>query len=441
MRVLLLTYHYPPDRAVGALRPEKVARAFRDAGHEVVVITARLPDETAEDRLRERGLVVRTVRMWRNPRDWYLFMKRAFSSKVAHDTPNTSIGHTEGPVKEVITIPKWKRWLFSLMWLPDARQGFVPPVVRAVGQEIRQGVDLIYTTAPPFSVHLAGLLCKHLFRMTWAAEFRDPWTANPWKPWHGRSRFSDGTEKWLERKCLASADHIIAVTQGIGAGLIVGGKQGPNKHVQIVLNGIDDLHVPRPHTARSLPRRVVHVGTLYHARDPRPFFDAVRILREARGLSAADLEIVFIGNCRWFKGLSVAEEIAVRGLEDLITLRDWIPREEVQDLLLTADVLLLLAQGQPDQVPNKLYEYLGTRTPILAYTDSEGETEQMLRLAGGHFTITDDALPDQVRILAEALALTVSPLAMANESLLLEWTTSNQMNNLLRYVGGKDELG
>ncbi len=42
-KLVLLSYHYPPSEAVGGLRAEKVVSAFRAAGHEVHVITARLP--------------------------------------------------------------------------------------------------------------------------------------------------------------------------------------------------------------------------------------------------------------------------------------------------------------------------------------------------------------------------------------------------------------
>src|SRR5262245_29585940 len=41
--VVLIAYHFPPDPAVGSLRAAKVARAFRDAGHRVDVVTACLP--------------------------------------------------------------------------------------------------------------------------------------------------------------------------------------------------------------------------------------------------------------------------------------------------------------------------------------------------------------------------------------------------------------
>lgn len=43
---------------------------------------------------------------------------------------------------------------------------------------------------------------------------------------------------------------------------------------------------------------------------------------------------------------------------------------------------------------NKVYEYLGTRRPILAVVDEDGETAQMLRMVGGHQLVSvNDAEP------------------------------------------------
>lgn len=103
----------------------------------------------------------------------------------------------------------------------------------------------------------------------------------------------------------------------------------------------------------------------------------------------------------------------------------------------SADSLLLLALEQPDQVPNKVYEYLGTRRPILAIADAKGETAQMLHLAGGHRVIPKN---DGAAI-AEALTGLLSNReedAASKQPLLEEWTTENQMKRLIEAVGGLD---
>ena len=433
MRVLLLTYHYPPDRAVGALRPAKVAHAFREAGHEVTVVTNRLPSDNGTIRLDEVGIRVITVKSWKNPRDLYLAAKRGIKGKKPSGDRQQA-KTTVQPIREPTSLPFWKRWLFSLFWLPDDRQGFIPAAIRVVKEELGSDIDLIYTSAPPFSVHLAGLRLARQTGKPWAAEFRDPWTDNPWKPWHARSAFSDAAERWLERRVLNRADHLVAVTHGIGRALQAKLPALHEGSVVVALNGIDRLLPGR--TARTGKVRILHVGTLYHQRDPRPFLDALSDLRREGRIGQDSIEVEFVGSCRYFGEVSVEQELQARGLQDMVRLRDWVPQAEVAGLIENASVLLLLAQKQPDQVPNKLYEYLGTRVPILAFADPGGETASMLREAGGHFIIADDTPERRNMVVAEAVGAGSTSPVTTREDVLESWTTERQLQKVINAVGG-----
>ncbi|HXI21260.1 MAG TPA: hypothetical protein VNH46_09255, partial [Gemmatimonadales bacterium] len=75
MHLILISYDYPPSPSVGGLRAVKVVRAFREAGHAVSVVTARLPDEQGSVRHREPGLEVLTVRPTISPRQLVLKLK------------------------------------------------------------------------------------------------------------------------------------------------------------------------------------------------------------------------------------------------------------------------------------------------------------------------------------------------------------------------------
>jgi hypothetical protein len=125
-----------------------------------------------------------------------------------------------------------------------------------------------------------------------------------------------------------------------------------------------------------------------------------------------------------------------------VTFQDWVSKETAHALIANADLLLLLAQDQPEQVPNKLYDYLGARRPILAFADQEGESASMLREIGGHYLVyTDDPL--EVERALEA-ALTRSPpagTACTADSKLEEWTTERQMRHLLARIGALEAGG
>ncbi|MGH7506728.1 MAG: hypothetical protein ACRELX_13800, partial [Longimicrobiales bacterium] len=146
MRILLVAYHYPPDPAVGSLRPAKVAAALRAAGHQVKVLSVARPGLPASNGDVER------IRENRSPRDWYTLVLRRLRGNAAVD-PAAKVAQHENDAGYAppASIPAWKRHLFSFLWLPDDRQGFVPRAYRAARSAVREGIDVIYTTAPPFS--------------------------------------------------------------------------------------------------------------------------------------------------------------------------------------------------------------------------------------------------------------------------------------------------
>jgi glycosyltransferase involved in cell wall biosynthesis len=332
-----------------------------------------------------------------------------------------------------IRVPRLKRWISALLWLPDDKQGFIPPAVRAGIRAHRAGADLLYTTVPPFSTHLAGLVLHRLTGMRWVIEFRDPWTDSQFRLAHQRSRWTSAIERWLERRCLSEASLVVSVTEGIQRGLItkVRGKARPEKFL-VARNGISRLAPPR-RSGPAAPFRIAYVGSFYHRRDPFPFLEGLADVIGERSLKPDDISIEFVGNCTEYRGVSVASKVRDLGLNPFVTIRGWIPHAEAQRLIEAADMLLFLAQDQPSQVPNKLYDYLGTGVPILAFADAGGESAWMLRQAGGHFLVTGDDRVSASKAIASAMSSTAAP-AAASPELLLEWTTERQMAKLVAAV-------
>src|SRR5436853_4633656 len=107
-------------------------------------------------------------------------------------------------------------------------------------------------------------------------------------------------------------------------------------------------------------------------RESRPFCKALAAVAKRRGLTPNDMIVEMIGDCAFFQGRSVQQDIDDLGLAQMVRLGGWVPHSEAQERIQNADVLLLLAEGQPQQVPNKLYEYLGSRRPLLVFADPEG---------------------------------------------------------------------
>lgn len=439
MRILLIAHSFPPDPLVGSFRAAKVANAFRSAGHDVEVVTACLPGEWGPFRKIEPGFRVHTVRAIPNPRHGYVwaksFLRSARGADSGADIRETPLSGrlSSSPAEPG---PTWKRLILSALWTPDDSQGFVPPALARSLRIRRQGVDLIYTTAPPFSDHLVGLALKKLTGLPWVAEFRDPWSDNPEKSAEVQSRPTDAVNRWLERRCLEEADHVVAVAEATRE--LLAGKLPPESRAKVVtvLNGIDGFEAVPNVSLNGSPFRIVYAGSLQSGRDPRPFFRGLAKLKEERGLGASDLRVEFIGSNPTYHGHPIEAWTRKLGISELVEFLPWMPQEEARARMRSANLLLLLFRDQRIQIPNKLYDYLGAQRPILAMVDRTGEAARMLRAVGGHLLVFEDD-PAAMR---EALETALDDRASAeieepDRAILLQWSTEQQMRRLLSVIG------
>ena len=205
-----------------------------------------------------------------------------------------------------------------------------------------------------------------------------------------------------------------------------------------IRNGIDRLEraVTQTATARSGPFEIMYTGSFYNSRSPFPFLDAIAQLLASGTIDKAGIFVRFVGTQKSFNGVSIADFLRHRGLSDVVRLEGWMDRDACLEQMRSADALFLLATNQPDQVPNKLYDYLGTRRPILAVTDSDGESARMLRQSGGHFIVPENDTSLIMAAIEEMLGLPVE--AVGDLGLLDDWTSGRQMANLMVAIGGLD---
>lgn len=448
MKILLIAPAFPPFPASGSRRALDVARAMHEAGHDVHVLTQRLAEDSSRYRVSEPGFEVEVVRSLPTVLDVYRSMKehllRAEESTGTYSQPAHAQPGEPGEERhnDDEGNPFWKRIALSFLTLPDVEGGFVTPAVLRGLQAALRGSDLIYTTAPPHSTHLVGLTLQTLTGLPWIAEFRDPWIVQgvPYRSPARRTGPADAIESWLEGACVRRADAVVTVTRSLlELYRSRENKRAPRRSV-LIRNGIPNSgvagsHRTEPARVSSEGMRIVHPGRIYGHRDPVPLFEALAAIRREGELPSEALAVEFFGEeGHYYRG--VTKNL---GLGDVVKFHGWIPYREAQARLQGADICLLLAQGQPLQVPNKLYEYLTSGKRILAFVDSEGESAEMLRRVGGHYLVTDLDSPAQVAKIIKAALIGERPPSGAGEAdhreeLLESWTTESQMRKLVRLV-------
>ncbi len=423
MRVLLLTRFYAPSPEVGALRPAKLAAALRAAGHEVTVVTAT-PAAAGPGGESLRDIV--RIAPHPSPREWLLRTKALVTGTARTDERSTTSTTTlsSAPAHSGL-LARARSLLLSFAWLPDDQQGLILPMVNAVVEAANdRRYDVLVSTAPPFSTHLAALVASTITGIPWVCEFRDPWiyAGSATSDMHP---YASAVNRWLERLCLKRSAQVVAVTEQTGALLAARRSALSRPAPVVILNGIDRLESHEAATRIAGPVRVLHAGNLYAGRDPRPFLHAVARLRRAGALPSTGVQVDFVGEAERYDGISMQSLVDDLELTSIVRLRGRIPHQESLAMQHAADVLLLLAQRQPIQVPNKLYEYLGAARPIVAFVDEKGESASMLRRANGHFVVTEDT-PDIDSVVRAALEAPINNWRPADRALLETWTTEVQ---------------
>lgn len=452
MRIALVAHAYPPAPASGARRAAHVARVLVEAGLEVRVITASPgrsagsrerppPDRLPAERAVPSGPEVIEVRPLPSGADLLAALGRAMAAlrggrgKNGHPSTAALSGSAAAATDLMDPGPRLRRWITAVLRFPNGDLGFLAPAVRAALDPGAARPDAVYTTGPPITSHLVGLAVHALGGVPWIAEYRDPWTVEgvPLRPPHLRSAATDALERWLERRGLAAAAEVVAVSEGIASELAPVRRALGRPEPRLARNGIPELLPAAEPPSGEGPLRLLHLGNLYGFRDPTPLLAALADLCEERGWGPADLRVDFVGDTPR-PGVRALAERSSAGR--LVRFHEWVDHATGQALLREADVLVLLAQRQPLQVPNKLYEYLGVRKPILAFADRDGETARMLERAGGHAVVGPEDPPAAVReAVARCLDAAGRRLPLSDE-VLRGWTTERQLASLPALVRG-----
>ena len=384
-RVLVITYEFPPGMEMGAQACAQIARYLPLYGWEPVVLTVRERYiENISDRPQRAfpGLVIRT-HMVPHPLSVFRSLKSRLRLK-ADEKPSEEASFEKMGVL--------KRWVLSLLRVVDMRTGWILPAsVAGLGVIRQQKVSHLFSSGPPWTSHLVGLVVARLTGLPWTVHFRDPWTGIPqWKP---VSALSARIETTLEKMVVSRATSVVCVTdRHTNMMRQIYLELPPDKFVTVP-NGFDEAEwndVEVGNDGGGLGREdkfvITYAGQLYWERSPLPLFRALRALADAGGIELARVRVDLVGWCDVARGRRVTEMAADCGIGDCINVKGPLSRTETVRKLARSDLLLLLAEGLTLQIPGKTYEYLRARRPILALT-SEGALAELLRETGGAWVV------------------------------------------------------
>jgi glycosyltransferase involved in cell wall biosynthesis len=361
-RFLLIAFDFPPRRTSGIYRPTGLAKYLMRLGWMPTVLTVEarkgdLEDRTLLDRIPSEVETVRTR---------YLDLTR-------WEEPTANVARSGGALRPQSKsarprlfdrcLRRFGDFIRSCFYFPDDTAGWVPfGLTKAIELNRRYRFDVLYTTSPPRSSLVIGLLLKKLLRLPWIAEFRDHWFLAE-RPIRRR------LERWLLGLILRTADSVVVVTGGHTRELI-DCYRIPAGKVDLIPNGFDEEDFAPNHSltedACLEPGYIhlTHFGTVYQNCSGK-FFQALHEIVGERPELKQCLRVNIIG----YPDDVVRRYASEPGLSGIVQERGFMPHGEAIRAMRSSDCLLLF-YANPDfsrlAVAGKTYEYLRIARPILA---------------------------------------------------------------------------
>lgn len=363
--VLVVAYYFPPMGLSGVQRTLKFVKYLPQFGWHPTVLTVEPTGYFARDESLMADLVSKNIRVVRTAAAG---PSRAFARRDVVRLP-----------------PEWKRKLFSrlsdVVFIPDNKVGWKNKALAAALNIHREHpIDLIFSTAPPFTDFLIGSALKQHINRPLVFDYRDPWVDYPFK------FYPTPLHKWrnivLERRALRASSHVVTTNRRVKERIMARNRFLTYHDIDIISQGFDPEDFEKVERYPQMPRdnsimQITYAGVFWEDRKPDAFLQALANVFRNRPDLRGRLEAVFIGNFR-----EENRKLVVRlGLQNSVRILGYLSHLECIRHLIASD-LLWLTVGDDLGSPGKAYEYIGARKPILACAP-EGFLRNTILEAGG----------------------------------------------------------
>jgi len=384
-KILLITYHFPPSSAIGGVRIASFTKYLPNEGWEPIVLTIQdsyveHKDEALLDLL--PPVAIYKTRLLPSINELYLKIKSLISKNWPARTCSDAISsHSNNNTftKQSNQLKSIRNFIVALMAVPDEKRNWIiPATIKALHIIRREKIHYCLTSSPPYSTHIIGLLIKLIRKQTkWIADFRDPWMVPLDKRLYPTTFFSKAIDYCLENNVIRKADLVLTTTKLLADELSGYYRKYHSSKFIVVPNGFESEVCAFVDTRCYDIFTISYTGSFYVGRSPEPIFQAVSSLIKSKTISASDIRIKLVGNCRYIESIPTEEIIKKYDLVSVVEVIDPVPQTEAHRIIRQSHISLLLAPNQPYQIPAKTYEYIGLGTPILALT-GEGATADLI---------------------------------------------------------------
>ena len=367
-KVLIISYYWPPAGGPGVQRWLKFVKYLPDFGFEPHVYIPENPtypliDENLLDEVTTDAIIIK--RPIFEPYGLAAVFSKNKSKKI-------SSGIIPNPRKQSV-VEKTMLWVRGNAFIPDARVFWVKPSIKFLKKYIEENqIDTIITTGPPHSLHLIGLGLKKELKITWLADFRDPWTTIGYHKQLKLSVSSANKHKYLEKEVMTTCDGLIVTSPTTKKEF----EAITSKPITVITNGYDVEKVIKKPLDEKFT--LAHIGSFLSARNPRILWKALAELIKENSEFKKNFQLKLIGAV----SIEVLQALKEFKLEKYVNHLGYLPHNEAISEQRSSQVLLLIEIDSDETqciIPGKLFEYMVSDRPLIAIGPENADFAQIIK--------------------------------------------------------------
>ena len=349
MRVLLIAYEWPPITAAQSLRWFYLANGLAEQGAEVHVLCPSIRPEVPF-----RGVLHNSIvehRVWPGPFVGVLqaVMHRRASAKITNELPESEAVENKTQLVSGLARRGYVqvRRLLDQLVFPDVRTEWYPFARKALLRLLKQyQFDVVVSSHEPGVDLMLGLLAQRKSRLPLVIDLADPLLA-PYTPkWRRR------LDSWFEGVVLRKSTRVVLTTPHLVDVLVKRHKAVLANKFAIIPQGGAVLNYKKMLKKQNADElHFVFTGNFYQS-----FRNPSELARAFKKIKSHRIKLTIAGNNAAF--VSMFEGI------DGVNFLGAIDHFEALKLQQQADILLNIGNGQSDQLPGKVFEYLVSGKPI-----------------------------------------------------------------------------
>ncbi len=298
---------------------------------------------------------------------------------------------------QTVALPaeSWRRRLSTVsqfLFVPDNKINWMPHALRAGKRLIRDHhFDAVFSSAPPYTAHLVAARLSRKHGLPLVVDFRDDWVGNPRHVYP--TALHRRLNQRMEQRVLRASRHAITINEPIRKALAGRNTNGDfEPSISVIPQGFDpDDFAVEPVTMPPETMSLLYSGIFYDAQTPDFFLRALSRVVEKRPEVRSHLNAVFIG----LLPKTALQLIDRLGISDLVRYEGYVAHDEAVAFQRAADVLWMTIGKRPGAEgisTGKLFEYFGTRKPILALVPPGAARDALQPYAAACIVEPDDVI-------------------------------------------------